>query len=240
MRTYHFYYVSRATTLNSANTKLVPSPRAYARNGASRRWLGDNNSGQCLENLFPYITFTRVTPTVTHIDLSCDSIMQGLMKLKNNNACEPDSITPRLLKSAGHAVIPSLFSLYSLSASYNTVPSTWKFGRVSALFKKDDETDKQNYRPVSLLCVPAKHLETQVVSTITNHVEHHNLRNKHQWAYKKGHSTQLLLAKMTEGWRSALDRKLIVGVLFIDFCKVVELSTSQHSAVQTSKLGNCR
>ena len=90
------------------------------------------------------------------------------------------------------------------------------------MFKKDDETDKQNYRPISLLCVPGKLLETQVVSTITNHVEHHDLRNKHQWAYKKGHSTQLLLAKMTQDWRSALDRKLVVGVFFIDFRKAFD------------------
>ena len=134
-----------------------------------------------MENSFSHIT--RVTPTVTNIDLTYDSIMQGLMKLKNNKICGPDNIAPRLLKSAGHALIPSLFSLYSMSASCNTAPSTWKFARVSALFKKDDETDKQNYRPISLLCVPGKLMETQVVSTITNHVEHHNLRNKHQWAY---------------------------------------------------------
>ena len=34
-------------------------------------------SGQSLENPFPHIT--RVTPTVTNIDLTYDSIMQGLM-----------------------------------------------------------------------------------------------------------------------------------------------------------------
>ena len=148
--------------------------------------------------------------------------MQGLVKLKNNKTCGPDNIAPRLLKSAGHALIPSLFSLYSMSASCNTVPSTWKFARVSALFKKEDETDKQNYRPISLLCFPGKLMETQVVSTITNHVEHHNLRKKHQWAYEKGHSTQLLLAKMTKDWRSALDRKLVVSVAFIDFRKAFD------------------
>ena len=175
---------------------------------------------QSLENSFSYIT--RVTPTVTNIDFTYDSIMQDLIKLKHNKTCGPDNIAPRLLKSAGHALIPSLFSLYSMGASCNTVPSTWKFARVSALFKKDDETDKQNYRPISLLCVPGKLMETQVVSTITNHVEHHNLRNKHQWVYKKGHFTQLLLAKMTEDWRRALDRKLIVGVVFIDFRKAFD------------------
>ena len=45
----------------------------------------------------------------------------------------------------------------------------------------------------------------------------HCLSNKHQWAYKKGHSTELLLVKMTEDWRKALDNKLVVGIVFIDF-----------------------
>ena len=42
-------------------------------------------SGQNLENSFSHIT--RVTPTVMNIDLTYDSIMQGLMKLKNNKTC---------------------------------------------------------------------------------------------------------------------------------------------------------
>ena len=42
-------------------------------------------SGQSLENPFSHIT--RVTPIVTNIDLSYDSTMQGLMKLKNNKTC---------------------------------------------------------------------------------------------------------------------------------------------------------
>ena len=107
-----------------------------------------------------------------------------------------------------------------MSASRNTGPSTWKFARVSACSRKI-------MKPISKFIAQFLYFVSlvnlwklmQVVSTIKNHVEHHNLRNKRQWAYKKGHSTQLLLAKMTEDWRSALDRKLVVGVVFIDFRK---------------------
>ena len=35
--------------------------------------------------------------------------------------------------------------------------------------------------------------------------------------YKKGHSMELLRAKMTEEWRIALDNKHVVGIVFIDF-----------------------
>ena len=45
---------------------------------------------------------------------------------------------------------------------------------------------------------------------------------EYQWAYRKGHSTDLLLAHLTETWRRALDSNLVVGVLFIDFQKAFD------------------
>jgi len=53
--------------------------------------------------------------------------------------------------------------------------------------------------------------------TITIHVSDHNLSHPHQLAYKRGHSTKLLLAKMT-----ALDRNLAVGIVYVDFRKAFQ------------------
>jgi hypothetical protein len=83
---------------------------------------------------------------------------------------------------------------------------------VSAIYKKDNETERDNYRPISILSVPGKMMETCVTSTINNHLEIHDLSNDHQWGFKQGHSTELLLVKMTEDWRTALDQKLVVGI----------------------------
>ena len=38
------------------------------------------------------------------------------------------------------------------------------------MFKKDDPTDRSNYRPISLLSVPSKILESCVSDTILQHV----------------------------------------------------------------------
>ena len=53
------------------------------------------------------------------------------------------------------------------------------------------------------------------------HLTDHELSHTHQWAYKKGHSTELLLVKMTEEWRRA-DNNLVVGVVFVDFRKAFD------------------
>jgi hypothetical protein len=149
-------------------------------------------------------------------------VLQGVLNLKPDKACGPDKVSPKLLKNAGRALIPSLLSLYTSSAKSNSVPDQWKNANISSLYKKDDETEKSNYRPISLLCVPGKLMETCVSSTITTHLEDHELSHSHQWAYKKGHSTELLLVKMTEEWRRALDDNLVVGVVFVDFRKAFD------------------
>ena len=74
---------------------------------------------------------------------------------------------------------------------------------ISALYKKDDETDKLNYRPISLLSVSGKLMKSKVASTIVTHVAGQGLRNPHQWPCEKGHSTELLLVKITDDGCSA-------------------------------------
>jgi hypothetical protein len=167
-------------------------------------------------------TINHVTPKVMDINLTYKSVLQGVLNLKPDKACGPDKVSPKLLKNAGRALIPSLLYLYTSSAISNSVPDQWKNAIVSSLYKKGDETEKSNYRPISLLCVPGKLMEMCVSQTIIIHLADYELSHTHQWAYKKGHSTELLLVKMTEDWKRALDDNLVVGVVFVDFRKAFD------------------
>ena len=164
----------------------------------------------------------RVTPTKMNIDLSFGSISKIVEKIKANKACGPDSVAPKLIKKSDDTIIPSLMPIYLNSIAYNAVPQKWKFANVAALYKKEDEADKQNYRPISLLCVPGKIMESCVVSSISTHVVENELAHRNQWAYKQGHSTEMLLIKMTEDWRKALDNNLVVGIVLVDFRKAFD------------------
>lgn len=99
---------------------------------------------------------------------------------------------------------------------------SWKLARVSPIFKKDDPTDPGNYPPVSLLSVPSKLLESEINTAIVNLVTSNNLITLNQWAYRKGHSTELLLIHLTEKWRRFVDSGLKVAVAFVDFKKAFD------------------
>ena len=52
--------------------------------------------------------------------------------------------------------------------------------------------------------------------------ENHNLAITHQWTYKNGLSTELLLVHMTEKLRSVLDQRKAVCAVFIDVSKAFD------------------
>ena len=85
--------------------------------------------------------------------------------------------------------------------------------------------------------VSSKILESCITDYIVDHVFTRNqLVTEYQWAYRKGHSNDLLLARLTETWRRALDSNLVVGVsVFIDFQKALIVLFTSLSTVTGSR-----
>ena len=168
------------------------------------------------------VTQTKIVPSFSEVNISEDGVLRQIKHLKSNKATGPDGISPKLLKLAIHAVSPYLTSLFRWSIHQETVYEGWKLARVSPIFKKDDSTDPGNYRPVSILWVPSKLLESEINTAIVNHVTSNNLVTFNQWAYRKAHSTELLLIHFTEKWRRFVDDGLTVAVAFVDFRKAFD------------------
>ena len=74
----------------------------------------------------------------------------------------PDQISPKDLKLAQESVIHWLFEVFKKSKDCCRFPQQWKESLVTAIFKKGNKLDPNNYRPISLLSVPGKLLERVV------------------------------------------------------------------------------
>ena len=140
--------------------------------------------------------------------------------LKINKSTVPDHIPPKLRKLAGTAVIPALVALFRFSIEHGLKFSSWKTARLAPIYKKVDETDIGNYRPVSLLSVPGKIMESEINRTLVQHIfKSNNLASDKQLAYRDRHSTELLLIHLTDPWRRAVDSDMAVATVFIAFKK---------------------
>ena len=152
-----------------------------------------------------------------------DIVQEIVQKSLNpNKAMGLDHISPRDFKLCESSVVQGLFEICMKSRADCQFPISWKKSQVTAVFKKGNRLDVNNYRPISLLSVPSKILERVVCRSFDNHLTTHNLLSDRQWGFRKGHSTESLLLHLTEVWKEALDNGLKVGVLFIDFRKAFD------------------
>ena len=71
--------------------------------------------------------------------------------------------------------------------------------------KKDDKTDKKNYRPISLLSGMSKVFEKVMQKQIAHYVE--NFLSPFLCGYRKGFNVQHALISLLEKWRVSLDKK---------------------------------
>ena len=62
-------------------------------------------------------------------------------------------LSPRLVKESASVIAKPITNILNTSIEQGCYPNAWKMGQVTPLFKKDDESNKANYRPVTVLPV---------------------------------------------------------------------------------------
>jgi hypothetical protein len=80
--------------------------------------------------------------------------------LKNKPRAGPDDIPESLVKQCIQLITGPLTHIYNLSLSLGVFQDEWKTAKVMPLHKKGDRYDIHNYRPISVISVFAKLLET--------------------------------------------------------------------------------
>ena len=161
-------------------------------------------------------------PVIQDVFIDPITLDTDLKKIKPNKASGPDEISSRCLSLANTSSANGLLTVFQKCIAVCQFPNRWKTAQITPIFKKGSRQDIANYRPISLLSIPAKLLESQVCRIIDDHLHSYALLNNCQWGFTKGLSTEGLLVSMTEKWRKAMDNGSIIGAIFIDFKKAFD------------------
>ena len=95
-----------------------------------------------------------------------------------------------------------------------------KLADINPLFKKDDSTNKTNYRPISILPSISKVFEKLLQKPITTYIE--NYLHEYICGYRKGYSTQHALITLLEKWKIMLDKQGYAGAILMDLSKAFD------------------
>ena len=95
-----------------------------------------------------------------------------------------------------------------------------KLGNIAAVHKKDEPTDKENYRPVSVLPLLSKMFERLIYDHLNEYLEQY--LNSLLCGFRKAHSTQHALFRLLQEWQNELDKSGFVGAILTDLSKVYD------------------
>jgi hypothetical protein len=132
--------------------------------------------------------------------------------------CELDPLPAKQLKQCLPPLVPVITAITNKSLAEGRVPTSLKEAIVRPLLKKPslDQDVLQNYRPVSNLPHLSKIVEKVVAKRLSDHLDSQNMQEPLQSAYRKLHSTETALLRVSNDVRVALDHKEGTLVVLLD------------------------
>ena len=151
-----------------------------------------------------------------------DSVLNELNKLKPFKSPGPDNLHPYVLKSIAETLCTPLARIFQSSLDSMRLPTIWKHANITAIYKKGDKSDPNNYRPISLTSIACKIMESIVRNYLMNHLISNNLLSPKQFGFISGRSVQLQLLLLMDHWTKVLDEGNHIDVVYMDFKKAFD------------------
>ena len=127
---------------------------------------------------------------------------------------QDSDISTKVIKSNSGIFTDALCSEFNISLETSVFPLSMKLANVTPVHKKGNRSEKDNYRPVSILPNLSKVFERCIYNQIAQFFD--KILSKHQYGFRKGHSAQHSLTVLLEKWKECADQQHVFGALLTD------------------------
>ena len=166
-----------------------------------------NTTHKCMED---NITFTE------------KEVLEEINALNTAKSAEVDNISPRILKEIGSEIAPLLSQIMTESWNSAILPDDRLRANIVPIFKSGNKSEATNYRPVSLTSIPCKLMERIIRKRIMIFLTDNDILSDKQCGFLSKRSTLLQFLKIFDQWTLALDNKVEVDVVYLDFRKAFD------------------
>ena len=159
------------------------------------------NLANIIENLKNHESIQRIKLANFHHreTVSVKEVKKELMNLSSKKVTRKADIPAKILKDSLSVYTNELTTTVSNSLKDGLFPNELKLADVSPVFKKDDDLNKENYRPVSILSHMSKVFERIFYKQIDRFKT--SKSSPFLCGFRKNHNSQYSLWKVTEVWK---------------------------------------
>lgn len=150
-------------------------------------------------------------------------ILKIIKQLKNTNSVGYDELSSKILKSCARYICKPLSFIINLSFVEGRFPNSLKVAIVKPIYKKGDEKELNNYRPITLTPVISKIFERAMYARLINFIEKFGILTENQFGFRKNRSTTLACFNLIKEVTESIDKKVPVSALMLDMTKAFDL-----------------
>lgn len=179
----------------------------------------------------------HIQTPLTDLIITPEMTKKKLDKLRTDKSCGPDGVHPLVLKKLSDTLSKPFSIIFNISLRTGLVPTIWKHGTVTAIYKKGKKSLPSNYRPITLTSVVCKVLEFFITEHICHHLNLNDAVNKGQHGFTKRKSTVTNLIEAMNIWTEALSHNLPLDIIYLDFEKAFDKVPHERLLKQLHRFG---
>ena len=155
---------------------------------------------------------------LAHFEYVSPREIMKIISTTSNSTCHLDPLPVSILKKCLYPLLLPLSLIINKSLSTGVFPSIWKKSLVFPTLKKAslDPENLFNYRPTSNLSFRSKVIERVIVTQLESYLHQNNLFPTRQSAYRRYHSAETMMLKITNDLALSLDRNMDVAFVLLD------------------------
>ena len=181
----------------------------------------DSALGPCNIDPISYLADTMPLGTMSFLPVTPSCLLNVVHNLKETGA-GVDGISAKLLKMLIPSITFEVTHLVNICLMKGVFPSIFKQALIIPIYKAGPRTTFSNYRPISILPVFSKVLETVMYMQLNDFVKHNNILYKHQFGFRSGHSTFMPVAILHDFITSNLIERNKSATIYLDLARAFD------------------
>jgi hypothetical protein len=164
-----------------------------------------------------------ITNELKNSEITIEEVLKAIKYLKTNKPVGSDGIPPKFYKLFADEIAPVLVELFNESLRQGKVPQRLKKVIIKSLYKgKGSKSMCTKYRPISIISSTSKLFENIIYHRLSKYLEDSSQLNDYQHGYRKTRSTQSAVLHLTNDLKRSGDKRLLTGLVFVDFQKALD------------------
>lgn len=172
-------------------------------------------------NIYVANTLTKINGDIQ--PTSPREIKSIINTLPSRKSPGPDKIPNIVLKNLTRKALAYLATIFNNCLRHGFFPKHWKFSHVLPFHKPGkDKSKPENYRPISLLNTLSKLLEKVIYKRLSEFANRQNIIPNVQFGFRKKHSTNHQLLRITETIEKGFEDKQYTTAAFLDLTRAFD------------------